>query len=220
MIKVKLCTGGVMGQIARDVIRTIEGVEIVGEYDNDFDILFSASYPSRIPQEECQKARLGAVNIHTSLLPEGRGSHPLNWALIWGRDKTGITIHKIVDTYDAGDIVVQEEVPIFETDNIVRLRERVETLFPKVIVAFFDDPIVLMARAKKQNQAKATYAQKRRPEDSELNLDADVMDIWNLYRSCDPKEYPAYIISFGKKEVVKSMKVFMDGGYEIDSSPA
>lgn len=202
MIKVKLYIGGRMGEIALAVIGELGHVQLVNDFSDDFDILFSASYPSRIPQEECRKARIGAVNIHTGLLPEGRGSNPLNWAIIWGKDRTGVTIHKIVDSYDAGDIVCQSEVPIFETDNIIKVRERVEWAFSNLIAAFFVDPAALLSQATKQNQAIASYAQKRRPEDSELNLSALPKQIWDLYRSCHPVEYPAFVMVDDKAQLV------------------
>ena len=138
-------------------------------------------------QQICKLAALGAVNIHTGLLPEGRGSHPLNWALIWGKEKTGITIHRIVDTFDAGDICCQHEVPIFETDTIRSLRERVETFFPNVIASFFDEPERFLAQAWQQNQANASYAQKRLPEDGLLNENASHREQYNFIRAHDPE---------------------------------
>ena len=195
---------GPMGDLVRGVLESLDTVELVPEY-MDPDIVFSASWPARIPQSVVERTALGAVNLHTGLLPEGRGWHPLNWALIWGKDKTGITIHKIVDSFDAGDICLQQEVPIFDTDNIVRLRERVDALVPRMVVEFFNDPVVYMGLAKKQNQAQVSYAPRRFPEDSELNLEVSPRDMYNLFRACDPVEYPAYIMENGKKKIVKNV---------------
>lgn len=198
-----------MGRLALDVLRGIEGIEVwpqrfVGDKPDAPYLLFSASYPKRIPEDLLAGAALGAVNLHTGLLPEGRGWHPLNWALIWGRDKTGITIHKIVDSFDAGDICVQHEVPIFDTDTIVELRARVDATVPQVIAAFFEQPEHWISYATKQNQAHMTYAPKRRPEDSEINFEAPWRDVWNLYRSCDPVAYPAFVTLKGEKYRVEN----------------
>lgn len=218
--KVKLCAGGPMGLIARSVIDSLPNVESVGIHSNDFDVLFSASFPERIPQSECKIAALCAVNIHTGLLPEGRGSNPLNWALIWGKQKTGITIHKIVDSFDAGDIVLQQEVPIYPADNIVELRKRVEFNFPQVIRDFFGDVEGFLANARKQNQSLASYAQKRRPEDSELNMNAPAKDTYNLFRSCDPVHYPAFFLKEGVKHIVDNILFFANGSLSITSHEA
>lgn len=209
---------GKMGELVWSELNKLSNVEVErhsleaygGSYARDYDLLFSASYPRRIPQELVKLTALGAVNLHTGLLPEGRGWHPLNWALIWGKEYTGITIHKIVDSYDAGDVCVKMVVPILKTDNIVALRERVDLGVPEIISLFFEDVEGNIKNAKKQNQALVTYAPKRRPEDSELNLEAEPEQVYNLFRSCDPVEYPAFLSTAdGEKMYVKS--VSMDG---------
>lgn len=203
-----------MGEIARATFDLLDHVERVDEYSQDFDILFSASFPARIPQEDCRLAKMGAVNIHTGLLPKQRGYHPLNWAIVWGNEVTGITIHKVADGFDAGDVVMQTEVPIFETDTVRTLRERVEWAFPTIIAAFFVDPAKVLAQATQQNQAQATYAPRRYPSDSELNLSASPREIWNLYRSCDPDEYPAFVMVNDIPCIVRQAQ-FKDGRVEL-----
>lgn len=194
MYKVKLYQGGEMGIAAKNVLEQLDNVELVPfEKVGVYDILFSASYAGKIGAEQRASAALGAVNIHTGLLPEGRGSHPLNWALIWGKQKTGITIHKITDTYDAGDICMQHEVPIFETDTIIELRQRVNDFFPQAISTFFQDPERFMREAVQQNQAHASYAQKRTPEDGHLNANATPREMYNFIRAHDPNDYPAFM---------------------------
>jgi len=207
--KVLLYAGGRMGELARDVLEQHPNVELMiadttaGHDRRPCDILFSASYPTKIPAGARHSVSRFSVNIHTGLLPEGRGSHPLNWAIIWGKTKTGITIHEITDTYDAGDIVAQTEIPIFERDTIRELRARVETLFPSMIAAFFDDPETFWAGRKPQNQAHASYAQKRTPADGEVNWEASDAEIYNFIRAHDPDEYPAFTYKDGQKMRVR-----------------
>jgi len=211
--KVLFFGAGKMGELVRNVLETIDNVEVTCiqercDYLDKYDLIFSASYPHRIPQEACKLTALGAVNLHTGLLPEGRGYHPLNWAIIWGKEYTGITIHKIVDSFDAGDICLQQTMPIFKTDTIRTLRERVDDNVGSVVRAFFASPEKWMSEARKQNQAQVSYAPKRRPEDSELNLDAQTHEIYNLFRSCDPDEYPAFVMVNGTvKRIVKSVSM-------------
>ena len=212
---VLLLGSGIMGELAQGVLEQHPNVELipkeVGAELPEVDIVFSASWPYKLTDHIVnKKARIGGVNIHTGLLPEGRGSHPLNWSLIWGKQRTGITIHKMTGTYDAGDVYLQHEVPIFDTDTILSLRERVEILFPQVIAAFFEDPEKYIREAKQQNQAHASYAQKRTPEDSCMNMSASDVEKWNLYRSCDPVLYPAFVRIEGKKYLVVNGR--LDGG--------
>lgn len=198
---------GLMGDLVRNVLASLENVDLHVSVEGQstqiggegYDLIFSASFPARLPSELFKLTALGAVNLHTGLLPEGRGVHPLNWALIWGKEKTGITIHKIVDSFDAGDVCLQQEIPIFDTDNIVRLRERVDALVPAIVQEFFRDPEGYVAGAVPQNQALVSYAPKRRPEDGELNMMASPKQIYDLFRSCDPVEYPAFIMQGDRK---------------------
>ena len=171
----------------------------------DYDFLFSVCYPKRITNEQRNKAKLAALNIHTGLLPQHRGSNPLNWALIWGDKEIGVTLHYMVDTYDAGDIVLQKRIPIKIEDNINDLFRKTKEILPELIKEFFEKPEEHLAHSWKQNQADMTYAQKRRPEDSELNLSASPVEIYNLWRSCDPVDYPAFVIEDGKKRIIKEV---------------
>lgn len=216
MYRVKLYKGNEAGEIAYKLLMKHPNVEVVDVIDQqgDFlqmecDIIFSASYPYRITEEMCSVAKMGAVNIHTGLLPEGRGVAPLNWAIIWGKEHAGVTIHKIVDSFDAGDVCMQLALEIGD-NNIIELKDRIMQLYEPMIQAFFDDPEIYMDNAWMQNQANVTYAPKRRPEDSELNLKAASTEIYNLWRACDPDKYPAFVMNRGKKLIVE--RVTKEGG--------
>ena len=209
-MRVLLLRGGRMGEIAKATLDQIPNIEVIEEDLNEWtfplwDMVFSASYPKRIDLNYVGDKP--AVNIHTSLLPEGRGSNPLNWALIWGKDKTGITIHKVAESYDAGDICLQKEVEILDSYNIVSLRERIEAVFPDLIREFFKDPLTLIANARQQNQAEATYAQKRVRGDSQINPNAPMKDVRNLFRACHPVDYPAFVVIDGHKFKVTDVSI-------------
>ena len=87
------------------------------------DLLIAAAYPYKIPVEGL-KAVYG-VNIHPSLLPQGRGCWPLPHFILRGLSHAGVTIHKLADRFDAGDILLQES---FEVDTV---RETMESLSMK-----------------------------------------------------------------------------------------
>jgi methionyl-tRNA formyltransferase len=202
-----------MGELARQAMADI--VEFV---DEDYDVLFSASWTGRISQEECAKAKLCAVNIHTGLLPEGRGWHPLNWALIWGKDKTGITIHKIEDGMDAGDILHQVEIPISTNTNIRSLRRDVEQEFGSVIRQFFWNINQCLANARQQNPAHVTYAPRRFPSDGRLNTEATPLEQYNFIRAHDFDTYPAFFYQDGVKRRICGGR-FTNGDLSITHVP-
>lgn len=211
--KVLLLRAGKMGEFALPIFTRLadEGVIEVMDLQSteipaeQFDILFSVSWPHRITQDMCKQMNVCAVNIHTGLLPKQRGSHPLNWALVWGDTTTGVTIHKIVDSFDAGDILHQVPVHILESDTIRTLTDKCMAAYEPMLRAFLSKPFQYLAYPRKQNQAEMSYAQKRLPEDCEVNLNAPARDMYNLFRACDPDKYPAYAVVDGVKKTIKNI---------------
>ena len=76
------------------------------------DYILVACFPFKIPSAIWQSARIASLNIHPSLLPAYRGPQPVFWQLKNGEMKTGVTLHLLNDEFDAGDIVLQTEVPL------------------------------------------------------------------------------------------------------------
>ncbi len=153
------------------------------------DILFSFYYRKMIGRAILDIPRLGAMNLHGSFLPAYRGRCPVNWVLVKGENRTGVTLHDMVDKPDAGDIIGQKEVQI-EFDDTAR------TLYDKLCVAAGG----LLAEAlpvikteqiprKKQDLTKGSYYGGRRPEDGRIDWTQSARDIYNLIRAVtDP--YP------------------------------
>src|SRR5512139_3576126 len=75
------------------------------------DLLFSCYYRHMLPTPLLALPRLGALNLHGSLLPRYRGRCPVNWVLINGERETGVTLHYMEEKPDKGDIVGQERLP-------------------------------------------------------------------------------------------------------------
>src|SRR6185437_13838152 len=89
------------------------------------DIIFSFYYRHLIPMSLLETARLGAFNMHGSLLPRYRGKAPVNWAILNGENHIGATLHHMVARPDAGDVVDQARVPIGERDTSAEVMSRV-----------------------------------------------------------------------------------------------
>ena len=97
------------------------------------DLIFSFYYRNMIRQEILDLPRLGAFNMHGSLLPTYRGRVPINWAVLHGERETGATLHHMVKRADAGDIVDQEAVPIGPDDTAVDVFHNVTAAARKVL---------------------------------------------------------------------------------------
>ena len=76
------------------------------------DLIVTAAFGQILPKELLEAPKYGCINVHASLLPELRGGAPIHYAIIQGKEKTGITIMYMAEKLDAGDILTQVEVPI------------------------------------------------------------------------------------------------------------
>lgn len=82
------------------------------------DLIVTAAFGQFLPEKLLQIPRLGAINVHASLLPKYRGGAPVHYAIINGEEKTGVTIMEMIKKMDAGGIYAQAEIPISKTDDV------------------------------------------------------------------------------------------------------
>jgi methionyl-tRNA formyltransferase len=181
-------------------INTQEWIDKISGFQPD--ILFSFYYRKMICKEILEIPRLGALNLHGSLLPAYRGRCPVNWVLVKGEEKTGVTLHFMVEKPDAGDIVGQKEVSIDINDTA-------RTLYDKLCAAagfLLNDllPVIKTGQIprRKQNLAKGCYYGGRRPEDGRIDWTQSAGDIYNLIRAVtDP--YPgAYALTENDEKII------------------
>ena len=123
--------------------------------------------------------RLGCVNVHASLLPKYRGAAPTNWAIINGEDLTGVTVMKMNEKMDEGDIILQKEVRIGRGWNNIILSSK---LSEAGSVALTESLEIIQSQSgsgfNRQNNALATYAPKLKKSDGLIDWteDAAVID--------------------------------------------
>ena len=88
------------------------------------DLLIVGTWREKITPETYKIPTIATINIHPSLLPKYRGPNPYMQTILHGEKFSGVTIHLVNERYDAGEILRQERVPIYETDTSKELRER------------------------------------------------------------------------------------------------
>lgn len=152
------------------------------------DWYFLLSWSHIVPTKIIEKPRFGVVNLHYSLLPEYRGVYPVNWAIIDGKDTTGVTYHIVDEKIDAGYIICQKAIPILLSDTARTLQLRLDNLAYEL----FDDLLKAVIRGSiKQpglvQQYETLGSYKSRIdfiELSELDLDCEyrAIDLLNLLR--------------------------------------
>lgn len=144
------------------------------------DLFVVAAYGQILTAELLKIPRLGAINIHPSILPKYRGPSPIQTAILNGDKKTGVTFIKMDEKIDHGPIISQFEEPILETDTFESLAKR---LFEKSAQAL-SDVIRRFEKdqaAKPQDDSKAIYTKTLSKEDGYIDLSPlDLFKIENL----------------------------------------
>ena len=147
------------------------------------DIIFAFYYRKMICSEILSLPRLGAFNLHGSLLPLYRGRCPVNWVLIHGEKQTGVTLHCMTAKPDAGDIVGQKAIAIAFGDTA-------KTLYDKLCRTtdmLLDELLPLLKNGqfprRKQDLAAGSYFGGRKPADGRIDWTKPSTDIYNLIRA-------------------------------------
>lgn len=123
------------------------------------------------------------INLHLSLLPDLRGASPVETALLKGYDKTGISIQKINEKLDAGDIFAQQEVEVEENDTSLQLYEKMKEPSIKLLLSVLNDIEKDSFTLTKQNDDLSTYAKKIFKDNTIIDWNSKVSDIHNLVRA-------------------------------------
>lgn len=150
------------------------------------DLVFSFYYRSMLPMSVLGHARLGAFNMHGSLLPKYRGRAPLNWAIVKGERETGVTLHEMVEKPDAGRIVDQEAVPIGPDDTAVEVFHRMTAAAQAVLERSLPALLKGDARFRRNELSRGSYYGRRRPEDGRIDWSKNAQEIHNLVRGVAP----------------------------------
>ncbi|MBA4421570.1 MAG: formyltransferase [Syntrophus sp. (in: bacteria)] len=147
------------------------------------DMIFSFYYRRMLTAKILDLPPLGAYNLHGSYLPSYRGRCPVNWVLVNGETKTGVTLHHMVKKADAGDIVGQRLVSIEPTDTAVILYRKLCDEAGKLL----DEVLPLMKAGEApripQDITKGSYYGGRNPEDGRIDWRWSSERIYNLIRA-------------------------------------
>ena len=162
------------------------------------DLVIVAAFGQILPGEIIHGPREGCINIHPSLLPKYRGAAPINWALIRGEEKTGVTIMRMDEGVDSGDILLQEETPIGEEETFGALHDRLANMGAGLLLKALAQLEAGTLRPRPQDHRLATAAPRLGPEDGLIRWDADARAIVARIRGLSPAP-SAYTLLGGKK---------------------
>lgn len=149
------------------------------------EIIVVVAYGKILPSQILRLPQHGCINAHASLLPKYRGAAPVQWAIINGEKKTGITIMLMDEGLDTGDILLQEETEISDEDTAETLSRRLSnigaTLLIKTIKKIKDGSLKPIPQ-----EGSPSYAPPLKKEDGRLNWARTARDIFNFVRGMYP----------------------------------
>jgi len=166
------------------------------------EVVFSFYYRHLLSRDILRIPSAGAFNLHGSLLPAYRGRCPVNWVLVNGEQRTGVTLHYMVEAPDAGDIVGQKEALIEFEDTAFTLYQKLcgkaEELLKEML------PLIKNGAAPRveQNLKQGSYYGGRKLEDGKIDWNWPVMQIYNLIRAVTEPYPGAFTYLPGDKKLL------------------
>ncbi len=173
-----------------------------------------------LPEVVWAMPKLGTFNLHAALLPQYRGAAPINWAVINGETKTGVTTFFLDKDIDTGRIMLKQEVDILPEDNAGTIHDKLmvvgSELVKKTVEMIISGDVKTVAQSELiSSDTVLKPAPKIFKEDCRLDFSKDGISIKNLVRGLSP--YPAAFTTLKIKDKEMNVKVF-EVGFEPDSS--
>lgn len=164
------------------------------------DIFVVVAYGKILPEEIFNMPKFKTINVHASLLPKYRGAGPIQWAIINGETKTGVTIMYIEKSLDTGDMILSKEIPINKDDTFNIVHDKLADVGAQALIEALDIINTGEFVAQKQNDDLATYAPLITKETRLINWNDTSENIINLIRGLNPVPcaYTNYKDSFFK----------------------
>jgi methionyl-tRNA formyltransferase len=153
----------------------------------DVDIGIMAIVLQFAPQEFVKIPKKGTIQYHPSLLPKFRGPSSINWPIIKGETKTGLTIFRPNDGLDEGEVILQKETPLSPDDTLGTVY--FDRLFPMGVDAMLEAADLVhsgMHRETVQDESQASYEGWCREAEARINWANHVDFVYNLIRGCNP----------------------------------
>lgn len=176
------------------------------------DLIIVAAYGQILKQELLDIPKWFCMNLHASLLPAYRGAAPINWPILNGDARTGVTTMKMDSGLDTGDILLSRSIPIEDFDDSQILHDKLSVLGATLVLETINKIQNGMLSPQPQNNRDASYAPKLRKEFGLIRWNQSAKIIRNLVRGLRP--WPGAHTSYqGKKlEITKAEEVASQKG--------
>jgi methionyl-tRNA formyltransferase len=150
------------------------------------DMVVVVAFGQILPKEIIDYPPMRCLNIHPSLLPKYRGAAPINWPIIRGEAKTGVTIMLMDEGMDSGDILTQQETEIGSTETFGNLHDRLAQLGATMLIKTIEQVVAGTAQKQPQDASGVTFAPRLKKETGKISWQNNGSDIVNLIRGFSP----------------------------------
>ena len=190
------------GEDAQSIYKTLQ--------DINPDVIVVAAYGKLLGQNILDLPKYGCINVHGSLLPKYRGAAPIQWSIINGESKTGITIMKMELGLDSGDMLSKAETEIGENETAASLHDRLAEMGAKLLVTTLPnlDKITPVA----QNESEQTYAPMLSREMANIDFSKDAHSVHKLI--CGLSDWPCAQFTLDGKRIKAYGSEFVDKVYD------
>lgn len=152
----------------------------------DADLIVTAAFGQILPESLLNAPKLGAINVHASLLPKYRGGAPIHQAIIDGQKETGISIMYMVKKLDAGDIISQRAIAITEQDDVGSMHDKLSFLGADLLKETLPSIINGTNQRIEQNEDEATFASNISRDQEKIDWSQSAESIYNHIRGLSP----------------------------------
>lgn len=150
------------------------------------DVIVVVAYGQILPKEILEIPKYGCINGHASLLPKLRGAGPINWSIINGEHKTGVTTMQMNEGLDTGDMLIKIETLIEEDETAEQLHDRLMGITADALIETLDKMNNGEIIPEKQNDSESSYAPMLTKQLGHIDFNKKVDEVYNLIRGVSP----------------------------------
>jgi methionyl-tRNA formyltransferase len=202
--------------IETENVNTPAAVEKITGYEPD--VIVVIAFGQKVGNELINAPPKGAINVHASLLPKYRGAAPINWAIVKGEARTGISIISLAERMDAGDILAQAEIDIAPNETAGQLHDRLAQIAAPLLIETLDQIEAGAAAYVQQDHSKATLAPKIKKSDGFIDFDEPAETLKRKILGFWP--WPGASAIYLSKATRKSQRVTIAMAHVVEASDA
>jgi len=166
------------------------------------DVLFVLSCEKLVPPAVLS-LNCNNIVVHPSALPKHRGWSPLTWQVLEGRDIIPVSLFEAKEGVDSGPIYLQENINLNGSELNNEMKNKQGQITLKLLKEYLKNRPTLVAT---EQEGEATFCDKLKPKDSEIDINAPIKSQFNKLRVVDNERYPAFFYNKGRKYILKIYK--------------